>query len=71
MRTDGRSLTQLRPIKITPHVAEYAEGGTCIMGVAQADKPVDHRPQVAYLHGGRDPQLTELVEYKDHSRDYC
>lgn len=30
MRTDGRSLEQLRPIKITPHVSEYAEGSAMI-----------------------------------------
>jgi ribonuclease PH len=30
MRTDGRSLEQLRPIKITPHVSEYAEGSAMV-----------------------------------------
>lgn len=30
MRTDGRSLEQLRPIKITPHVSDYAEGSAMI-----------------------------------------
>jgi ribonuclease PH len=30
MRTDGRSFHQLRPVKITPHVSDYAEG-SCII----------------------------------------
>jgi len=30
MRTDGRSSEQLRPIKITPHVSEYAEGSALV-----------------------------------------
>ena len=30
MRTDGRHLNQLREIKITPHVSEYAEG-SCLV----------------------------------------
>ncbi len=30
MRTDGRSLDQLRQVKITPHVSEYAEG-SCLV----------------------------------------
>jgi ribonuclease PH len=30
MRTDGRSHAQLRPVKITPHVSEYAEG-SCLV----------------------------------------
>jgi ribonuclease PH len=30
MRTDGRSFSQLRPIKITPHVSDYAEGSALI-----------------------------------------
>jgi ribonuclease PH len=30
MRTDGRSPSQLRPIKITPHVSDYAEGSAMI-----------------------------------------
>ena len=30
MRTDGRISSQLRPIKITPHVSDYAEGSALI-----------------------------------------
>jgi ribonuclease PH len=30
MRTDGRSYSQLRPVKITPHVSEFAEGSALI-----------------------------------------
>jgi ribonuclease PH len=30
MRTDGRSPDQLRPVRITPHVSEYAEGSALI-----------------------------------------
>lgn len=30
MRTDGRFPNQLRPVKITPHVSEYAEGSALI-----------------------------------------
>jgi len=30
MRTDGRSFNQLRPIKITPHVSDYAEGSAIV-----------------------------------------
>lgn len=30
MRTDGRSFHQLRPIKITPHVSEFAEGSALV-----------------------------------------
>lgn len=30
MRIDGRSFNQLRPIKITPHIAEYAEGSALV-----------------------------------------
>lgn len=30
MRTDGRTLDQLRPVKITPHVSDYAEGSAMI-----------------------------------------
>jgi ribonuclease PH len=30
MRTDGRTPHQLRPIKITPHVSDYAEGSALI-----------------------------------------
>ncbi len=30
MRTDGRTPNQIRPIKITPHVSEYAEGSVLI-----------------------------------------
>lgn len=30
MRTDGRTSSQLRPVKITPHVSDYAEGSALI-----------------------------------------
>lgn len=30
MRTDGRISSQLRPVKITPHVSDYAEGSALI-----------------------------------------
>ncbi len=30
MRTDGRNYSQLRPIKITPHVSDYAEGSALV-----------------------------------------
>lgn len=30
MRTDGREFSQLRPIKITPHVSDYAEGSAIV-----------------------------------------
>lgn len=30
MRTDGRNFSQLRTVKITPHVSEYAEGSALI-----------------------------------------
>ncbi len=30
MRTDGRLFDQLRQIKITPHVSEYAEGSALV-----------------------------------------
>ena len=30
MRTDGRQFSQLRPIRITPHVSDYAEGSAMI-----------------------------------------
>lgn len=30
MRTDGRNFSQLRPVKITPHVSDFAEGSALI-----------------------------------------
>lgn len=30
MRTDGRNFSQLRPVRITPHVSEYAEGSAIV-----------------------------------------
>ena len=30
MRVDGRKLDELRPVKITPHVSEYAEGSALV-----------------------------------------
>ncbi|MEZ0393306.1 MAG: ribonuclease PH [Pseudobdellovibrionaceae bacterium] len=30
MRTDGRDFSQLRPIRITPHVSEFAEGSAMV-----------------------------------------
>lgn len=30
MRTDGRFPSQLRPVKITPHISEYAEGSALV-----------------------------------------